>query len=729
MTTPKKSTLPFGGKQRIGRYDLIAELTCDFGKRWVGAATEGDDRGRAVYLRQFPTDSLSLPELQLLNRAAVTAMVIRHPNVAAVVDVVDDAGRLTLVSEYREGESLAALLRLSAQSTSPMSSAVGLTLLADIVEAQRAAEKQWGQMVPSGDAALQGATHGGLMPDGVLLTTGGEVLVTDVGIVGALLRHSKLLRDPVVIPYRAPEQLTRGHGGTGRCDVFSAGVLAWEVMAGRALFGDPLRLQQELPQEPDELVKSLLHGPITPLDRLPGPGGATPFMIVDLLRNMLLRDPLKRYANLDKLSAAIAGLGRGLFANSADVATTVQRLAGAGLRIRRELVDFTRAGSEPDAEEARSAAHAAPRVAVSVPGPSAPPAEQLAPGGVSRSATLRFPAIDEQPPVRDRPSQRAALRPASERAARRSKPPPTPVSVPRPRGATAPLGQATDAAPQPVTEKPPAPVAAKSAPAATPSALQSTAPDATKADDDVVFDSAPPSFAKMAPGSVQTPVAPAPESDVHDRMTLVMPEQEAEVAASRTIRSDAPQSQTASAPSVAPVSASVQARDTNTDAGTASVAMVEEAAERTRPTVEAAAPSGPPQSRAGRGLWVALGVGLVAILIAVAFGAGAGRSPQEAPKAATPQPPRPETAAPTQSATAAEPTSVPDPQRTAKPAASGRAQAAKAPSAPATTTTPTTTAAASAPAASAPPSPKGAPDAQAPPLPPGHTGPYRPEGI
>ncbi len=807
-----KSAPSLGGLRRIGQYEAIVEFDCAFGRRWLASAVTGDSPGRLVSLRQFPTEHLSLPEMQLLTRAAVTAMVIRHPNLSPVLDVVDDSGRLTVVSEYTEGESLGALLRLAAKSTSPISPPVALTVLADIVEAQRAAHKQWSQMVASADKELSGVTHGGLSPDGVILTSGGDVLVTEVGIVGALTRHPSMLRHTAALPYRAPEQITRGQSGTGRCDVFSAGVLAWEMMAGRALFGSATRLHEEVEEASDAIEHSLMHGPITPLDRLPEQSASVPFMVVDMLRNMLLRDPLKRYPNLDKLAVVIAGMGRGLFATSQQVAATVERLAGPGLHARREILEFTLAGAVEDDLGRPSSPPPTPETSekapapVKVPGPDAPGSPELA-AGPSKKSTLQFPAIEVEGTGRERPSQRAALRPASERAVRRSRPPPRPVSVPLPKpeseqpsaaspgvlkpgapikfDATLPFGatkadagltaksvepktasvrpksaapKAASAAPNPASAAPrPASSAPKAASVASTVAAKSAPPKAksepaaarAKApglEDEFVFDSVPPSlpadererlvasaraktdpaparkhdtlplgaYPPKRPAALKTPVVPAPGGDVHDRMTLVMPETEAEQAASKSVRSDVP----------AQVSAAEGgAASEKKEPSEAPKVSTSAPAAQSRP-VELVAPVAPSAKTApgGRyGVWLALGV--VALLVFIIVSLSVRKSDDEvAPVASPPAPPSPAVAPP---APATGETTDPDPAPPAtEPTAAQGAPVRQVPSGWLGFPKPS---AGVEPEASAPPTQEPAPDAEAPP--PAPSGPYRPEGI
>lgn len=329
-----------GGLRRIGRYGLVVDLEAEFGQRWVGVVTEGPERGRLVLIRRFPTDGLAPSELQRLTRAGITAMVIRHPKVAAVLDVVAEGGHLAVVSEYVEGESLRNLQRLAAASDSPLPPPVVLSILHDAIEALRGARDQWKQMVRGNEETLGDAVHGGLAPDSVLIAAFGDTMLTEVGLAGAMVQHSSALRSPALLPYRAPEQLSRGRGMAERCDVFSLGVIAWELLANRPLFGHRDRFTRAASADAEELERSLFSGAIPPLDRLPRQGAPIAPAVVDLLRNALLRDPLKRIPSLDRFAGDVGGLPRELFASPEQVAVALDRLARSALQARRDALEL-----------------------------------------------------------------------------------------------------------------------------------------------------------------------------------------------------------------------------------------------------------------------------------------------------------------------------------------------------------------------------------------------------
>ncbi|MEZ4225554.1 MAG: hypothetical protein R3B13_31670 [Polyangiaceae bacterium] len=607
MTEPVNATGP-----RLGRYQALTELGCTLGRRWVGVVVSGAERGRNVLLHQLPTGSLALPELQLLNRAAVTAMVIRHPSVARVLDVVEDGGGLTVVSEYAEGESLARLQRAAIEKGAPFPASVALSILRDVVEALRASGDQWGQMVRPADAALTGAVFGGLLPDGVWITSTGRTLLMEVGILGTLIRQPSVLRHAAVLPYRAPEQITRGLSNTGRCDVFSAGTLAWELMANRPLFGEPERFEREAVEATEAQEHSLLHGPITPLDRLPGAGTVSP-VVVDMLRNMLLRDPLKRYPSLDKLAASIAEISRSLFASDDQLAAYLERSSGQDLAARRELLELSTLAAALEGEAAEP--EALPEPVEAAPSTDIESVQDLF---ADATRTAPMPEATHTAPTQDEPatsargSQRAAVLSQAQRAARRSR---TPPAAPR-----------EDA---PLHDAPPAAAAAVPAPEAGVASAQDERVHAVD-----MHAPQPPPVVQAAPvtrSAAATPVVPPPDTELFERPTVVSPEPDEHPAAAFRSEPAASAGRSEAAPVLLP---------------------------STRP------------SASRKAVWVGVALGAAALTVLIGTLWKSGPAPVEEPLAAQPPPPSPASAAESHPPAPAPTPTAPSPS--AAPAASKR---------------------------------------------------------
>lgn len=402
------SPASFNVARHIGRYGLVLELADE---TWVGVVLEGADRGRLVRVRLVSARSFADDELALLKRAGLTAMVIRHPKVLATLDFAAEGDDVAAVSEYVEGESLRALQQQAARAGTPLPPAVALAVVRDMVAALRAARDQWKQMIRSGDA-LADAVHGGVDPSGIIVAAFGDTMLAEVGMAGTLARRPEALREPSALVYRAPEQLSQGRGFAERCDVFSVGVIAWELLANRPLFGDPSRLQGSVAQDPLELEKQVLTGPIPPLDTIRG-RSEVPGAVVDLLRNALLRDPLKRYSSLDKLALAIDQLPSELFASAAQITAAVDRLARSSLEARRDSLDAAlgaetvREGSGPQSRRSTARPPSGTQAArVHVPRHGVPRLDEVGDGvppmaerAVARRRRSLEPGADEPLPV------------------------------------------------------------------------------------------------------------------------------------------------------------------------------------------------------------------------------------------------------------------------------------------------------------------------------------------
>lgn len=149
-----------------------------------------------------------------------------HPNIVSVLDFDRDPEHgLYLTMELVEGRDLAALLR-----TGPLPVSVVCYI---VIEMLRGLGYAHGLAI---DAA-QGVVHRDVSPQNVLLSWQGEVKVSDFGIAKA--RTEALASASLSIKgkpaYMSPEQATR-QPLDGRSDLFSVGVILWELLAGRPLF-------------------------------------------------------------------------------------------------------------------------------------------------------------------------------------------------------------------------------------------------------------------------------------------------------------------------------------------------------------------------------------------------------------------------------------------------------------------------------------------------------------
>jgi eukaryotic-like serine/threonine-protein kinase len=151
-------------------------------------------------------------------REARSTARLSHPHVVGVFDQGEDDGTLFLAMEYVPGRTLRDVIR----DQGPLSPARALALLEPVLSALAAAH----------DA---GFVHRDVKPENVLLTDDGRVKVADFGLARAVTTATSTATSGVLIgtvSYVAPELVTDG-SADARSDVYSAGVLLYELLTGQ----------------------------------------------------------------------------------------------------------------------------------------------------------------------------------------------------------------------------------------------------------------------------------------------------------------------------------------------------------------------------------------------------------------------------------------------------------------------------------------------------------------
>lgn len=396
---------------RVGRYQPVSELgSSPLGTLWSAYIATGSEEGRIVQLRRIAVPASDRAHQQRISRAGMAAMSVRHPRIAAVLDVVPSASDVCVVGEYVEGASLRSVLRQAALDRAPLPPPVAVTIASDVARALVAARAAWDELTPA-DGPLADVVHGGLLPDSILVASFGETMLSELGVAGAAARIPSVRSHPQALPYRAPEQLG-SETCDARTDVFTLGVLLWEMLANRPLFGDRDRLRRGVDGDAAALRRQLETAPIPRLDAVERDGAPIPSMVVEIVQEALAREPGRRFPSPRALLDALCTLTRDASASSEQVAVAVNRLVRAELdRRRAELelaIGYDRVSAIP--ESARSTARPPPpgasRIVVEVP--------DL---GVSRGEVGSF-SIQEAPTARRRHN------PTVRKAAGRAQPPP-----------------------------------------------------------------------------------------------------------------------------------------------------------------------------------------------------------------------------------------------------------------------------------------------------------------
>jgi serine/threonine protein kinase len=237
------SPLAEGG--RLGRYQILRML----GAGAMGEVFLAEDPhiGRRVAIKTVKIEEGRPNEMEerkrRLERESRAAGKLLHPNVVALFDVGEDQGVLYLAFECVEGSDLAQRLEVEPP----------LTLREAIAYVRQAAEGL-------DYAHRQGVVHRDIKPSNLLISAAtGTVKVSDFGIAKLKDQTSDLTMTGSVVGsphYLSPEQI-RGDELDGRSDIFSLGVLLYEVLSRRRPFqGETLTtlVYQILHRDPPSIV-------------------------------------------------------------------------------------------------------------------------------------------------------------------------------------------------------------------------------------------------------------------------------------------------------------------------------------------------------------------------------------------------------------------------------------------------------------------------------------------
>lgn len=326
----------------LGRYELVASIaTGSIGELWRARIASGPEEGRVVSIRRIPrTEKLDAKAVERITNAGFAAMELRHPKVAAVLDVFVAETEIGIVSEHIAGSVVQALVRPQGSKRVTVPIPAALRIAVDVLEAVDAVRDLWAELVPEPETdderRLAAGVHGGLVPDGLWIASFGETMLLEVGLTGVALSLPAILEHPEVIAYRAPEQLEPRGPIAERSDVFTVGILIWELIAGRPLFGSA-PMPRPGPPAPkgkgtealqvSSVRRKVLSAPAQRLDTMPFLKGKVSKALADVVERCLERDPNARFQSAREAIAAIVALGPGTVGSTDSVAKIVASMA------------------------------------------------------------------------------------------------------------------------------------------------------------------------------------------------------------------------------------------------------------------------------------------------------------------------------------------------------------------------------------------------------------------
>jgi hypothetical protein len=334
-------------RPRIGRYLITARL----GRGGMGMVYRGHDEAldRDVAIKTLILENVDEESRKRFEIEAKAAAKLQHPNIITVFELSQDGKMPFIAMELLPGFDLEGLLR----SGEPLLLPEKLDIIAQVCRGLHYAHERH-------------VIHRDIKPSNIRLLDDGSVKIMDFGI--AKLANTTLTRTGMMVGtvhYMCPEQI-QGQPIDGRSDVFSVGVILYELLAGRRPFegsadGGPTEVLYKIVQQSPPVLPDL------------GPHTAR---LQEIVSQSLAKKPSDRYANAARLADDLAELRSRVGSVSAPVPEVLETIhAARQLMIQgridesvtrlREMVERT-----PHSLEVRRALRVACREAARRSGPA-----------------------------------------------------------------------------------------------------------------------------------------------------------------------------------------------------------------------------------------------------------------------------------------------------------------------------------------------------------------------
>jgi len=237
-------------KREVGRHQIIGEI--GRGQMGVVYKAQHPTMDRIVALKVVQVEGFPQPDVlrKRLQSEAKLAGGLRHPNIVTIYDAGEEENHSFIVMEYLEGPTLAEFIESGVSSPQQ---AIDIAL--QLCDALSYAHER-------------GMIHGDLKPSNIKVLENLKVKITDFGLARSIKASTVRGTFTGTLTYASPEQL-RGNQIDGRSDIFSLGVILFEMLAGARPFMDSdLRrnapVQDRLDSIPSNFLRNVLLRALAP---------------------------------------------------------------------------------------------------------------------------------------------------------------------------------------------------------------------------------------------------------------------------------------------------------------------------------------------------------------------------------------------------------------------------------------------------------------------------------
>lgn len=282
----KSSRDPFIGKT-INQYRILEQL--GVGGMGVVYRAHDDRLRRDVALKLLTVQGASRADqrARILSEARA-ASALNHPGITTIYEVSEEGDHLFIVMELVRGKLLREAMRAG-----PIEIHLQVRLAAQISDALAAAHSQ-------------SVIHGDIKPENIMVLPGDRVKLLDFGVARQELAETGTIgelptRAPIAgtLAYMAPEKFS-GSSGDARSDLFSFGVLLYEMAAGKRPFSGANAMA---------LAAQIMKEDPVPLR---GEGGHESEVLSRITYKLLQKDPASRYQSAQELQQELNTLSRHL---------------------------------------------------------------------------------------------------------------------------------------------------------------------------------------------------------------------------------------------------------------------------------------------------------------------------------------------------------------------------------------------------------------------------------
>lgn len=270
------------------RYAILAKLaTGGMAELFLARTTSTGGVERYVVLKRVLPNKLSDHDFvaMFLDEARLVAQ-LQHPNIAQVFDTGRLGESYFFSMEYVHGETVRDLVARARELGQPVPISCTLTIIANAAAGLHHAHEKLGL-----DGVPLGIVHRDVSPSNLLVSFEGNVKLVDFGVAKATTKRSADTADGRVkgkIGYLSPEQC-RGRASDRRSDLFSLGIVMWELLVGERLYKHD--------NDYDTMEAIVIEPFVAPSSRRPD----IPPALDAIVKKLLSKAPGDRYQNAEEL--------------------------------------------------------------------------------------------------------------------------------------------------------------------------------------------------------------------------------------------------------------------------------------------------------------------------------------------------------------------------------------------------------------------------------------------